>query len=106
VYDSVLDGEFLAWHSTNVRLVRCHIAGEQPLCYLDNIVLEDCTFDAASDRCFEDSKNINATIKGSITEIKNPISGKIVADHIGTFTYDEFAKGNACEIVDKSQSAQ
>lgn len=98
VYDSVLDGEFLAWHSTNVRLVRCHIAGEQPLCYLDNIILEDCTFDAASDRCFEDSKNINATIKGSITEVKNPISGKIVAGSIGKITYDEFAKGHDCVI--------
>lgn len=99
IYDSVLDGEYLAWHSTNVKLVRCHIAGEQPLCYLDNITLIDCTFDAACDRAFEDSKNIDADIKGAISNIKNPISGKIVADEIGSITYDEYAKGKDCKII-------
>lgn len=99
VYDSVLDGEYLAWHSKNVRLVRCHILGEQPLCYLDGIILEDCTFDEACDRAFEDSSNINAAIKGSITEIKNPISGNITADSIGKVTYDEFAKSHDCKIT-------
>lgn len=98
VYDSELDGEYLAWHSKNIKLVRCHISGEQPLCYLDGITLEDCTFDAACDRIFEDSRNINATIKGTITEVKNPISGHIVADEIGQITYNEFAKGNDCVI--------
>lgn len=98
VYDSELDGEYLAWHSKNIKLVRCHISGEQPLCYLDGITLEDCTFDAACDRIFEDSRNINATIKGTITEVKNPISGHIVADKIGQITYNEFAKGNDCVI--------
>jgi hypothetical protein len=99
VYDSELNGEYLAWHSKNVRLVRCHISGEQPLCYVDNLVLEDCTFDAECDRAFEDSTNINATIKGAITNIKNPISGRIVADKISSVTYDEFAKGHECEII-------
>ena len=98
VYDSTLDGEYLAWHSSNVRLVRCHISGEQPLCYLDGITLEDCTFDEACDRAFEDSRNIHADIRGSITEVKNPVSGHIVADHIGRITYDEYAKGNECKI--------
>ena len=98
VYDSVLDGEYLAWHSSNVHLVRCHISGEQPLCYLDGITLEDCTFDSACDRAFEDSRNINADIRGAITEIKNPISGHIVADHIDRITYDEYAKSDQCRI--------
>lgn len=98
VYDSRLDGEYLAWHSKNVRLVRCHISGEQPLCYLDGITLEDCTFDAACDRAFEDSRNINATIRGSITEVKNPISGIIRADEIGRVTYDEWAKGKPEDV--------
>lgn len=104
VYDSVLDGEYLAWHSKNIRLVRCHISGEQPLCYLDGITLEDCTFDGACDRCFEDSCNINATIKGTIKEIKNPVSGKIVADEIGKVTYDAFAKGKDTVISVHSKS--
>lgn len=99
IYDSVLDGEYLGWHSKNLRLVRCHIAGEQPLCYIDGLTLEDCTFDPACDRAFEDSSNIDATIKGSITEIKNPRSGRIIADSIGKLTIDENIKAPAnCEI--------
>lgn len=92
IYDSRLDGEYLAWHSKNVRLVRCHILGEQPLCYMDGVTLEDCTFDAACDRAFEDSSNIDARIIGSISNVKNPISGLIKADSIGSVTIDEHLK--------------
>ena len=88
VYDSVLDGEYLAWHSRNVRLVNCHLAGEQLLCYCQNLVLENCTFDAACDRVFEYS-TVQADIRGHITNIKNPTSGRIVADTIGSVTLDE-----------------
>lgn len=89
VYDSVLDGEYLGWHSRNLKLVRCHIGGEQPLCYVDGLTLEDCTFDAASDRCFEDSV-LEASVKGDITEIKNPRSGHIrVSGKVGKITIDE-----------------
>ena len=103
IYDSVLDGEYLGWHSKNLRLVRCHIAGEQPLCYIDGITLEDCTFDPACDRAFEDSRNIDATIKGTITEIKNPVSGIIRADKVGTVTIDENILPPACcQVVVKS----
>ena len=100
IYDSHLDGEYLGWHSKNLRLVRCHIAGEQPLCYIDGLTLEACTIDALSDRAFEDSSNINAEIRGAVTEIKNPISGRIVADAVGKITLDEHLKqpGN-CEII-------
>ena len=101
IYGSTIDGEYLAWHSKNVRLVRCHIAGEQPLCYAEGLVLEDCTFDTACDRAFEDS-DVQASIKGRITEIKNPISGHIVADEIGKITYDEFAKSSQCVIEERS----
>ena len=68
------------------------------MCYLDGITLEDCTFDAACDRTFEDSRNIHAEIKGAITEIKNPIDGHIVADEVGKVTYTRFAKGHDCVI--------
>lgn len=99
VYDSVLDGEYLGWHSKNLHLVRCHIAGEQPLCYCRNLVLENCTFDAACDRIFEESE-VLATIKGHISEIKNPLAGKITCGSVGRITYDEFAKApQACEII-------
>lgn len=102
IYDSHLDGEYLGWHSKNLRLVRCHIAGEQPLCYIDGLILEDCTFDPACDRAFEDSSNIQATISGAITEIKNPISGHILADSVGRITIDQHIKLPAnCKIETK-----
>ena len=100
VYDSVLDGEYLGWHSENLRLVRCHIAGEQPLCYCKGLVLEDCTFDVACDRIFEES-DVNARILGSVTEIKNPLSGRIECGRVEHITYDEFAKNtDKCVIVE------
>ena len=87
VFDSLIDGEYLAWHSKNVRLVNCRLAGEQLLCYVDNLILENCTFDAACDRVFEYS-TVNADIRGHIENIKNPTSGHIVADSIGSVTID------------------
>lgn len=104
VYDSELNGEYLAWHSKNIKFVRCHISGEQPLCYMDNVTLEDCTFDAACDRMFEDCTNIKADIKGSVTNIKNPVSGFITADSIGSVTYNEFAKGHSCLITERQKA--
>ena len=98
IYDSLLDGEYLAWHSKNVRLVNCHLAGEQLLCYADQLVLENCTFDQACDRVFEYS-NVEASIRGHIENIKNPISGHVVADSIGSITIDEHvSQPNNCII--------
>ena len=88
-----------AWHSKNVRLVRCHLAGEQLLCYADRLVLEDCTFDAGCDRLFEYS-NVEASIRGHVTHIKNPTSGHIVADSIGSVTIDENVKAPANCIIE------
>lgn len=99
IYDSELNGEYLGWHSRHLKLVNCHITGEQPLCYAEDLVLENCTFGEDCDRAFEYS-TVNADIRGSITNIKNPMSGKIVADSIGSVTIDKNIKAPAnCEIV-------
>lgn len=104
IYDSELSGEYLGWHSHNLRLVNCHISGEQPLCYAHDLVLENCTFDPACDRAFEYS-TLKADIKGGITNIKNPASGRIEADSIGSITIDENIKKPAdCVIIDRSKS--
>ena len=99
-----MNGEYLGWHSKNLRLVNCHISGEQPLCYAHDLVLENCTFDASCDRAFEYS-TLRADIQGSITNIKNPISGRIVADHIGSVTLDENIKAPAdCVIEERGKN--
>ena len=68
--------------------MNCHLAGEQLLCYADNLTLENCTFDKACDRVFEYS-TVHADIRGRIENIKNPTSGHIIADEIGSITIDD-----------------
>lgn len=99
VYNSVLNGEYLGWHSKNLRLVNCHITGEQPLCYAHDLILENCTFGADCDRAFEYS-TLNADIKGAITNIKNPMSGRIVADEIGSVTINKNIKAPADCVIE------
>ena len=100
VYDSELNGEYLGWHSRNLRLVNCHITGEQPLCYAHDLILENCTFGEDCDRAFEYS-TLNADIKGRIANIKNPMSGRIVADKIGSITIDENIKQPADCVIEE-----
>ncbi len=99
VYDSELNGEYLGWHSHNLRLVNCRISGTQPLCYAHNLVLENCTFEADCDLAFEDSE-LTADVKGTITSIKNPRSGSIVCDGVGEIIIDEHVLAPAdCKIT-------
>ena len=100
IYDSELNGEYLGWHSRNLRLVNCHISGEQPLCYAHDLVLENCTFDPSCDRAFEYS-TLRADIRGAITNIKNPMSGHIIADSIGSVTIDANIKAPADCIIEQ-----
>lgn len=103
VYDSELNGEFLGWHSRNLKLVNCHITGEQPLCYCQGLVLENCTFGPDCDRMFEETTLV-ADISGAVTNIKNPTSGRIVADAIGSVTIDEHVlQPNDCEIIVRNE---
>ena len=103
IYDSELNGEYLAWYGKNIRLVRCHLTGEQLLCYVDGLILEDCTFGEDANLNFEYSTDVQATIKGNITSIKNPTSGSIVVDgKIGELIIDENQKQPAtCTISTK-----
>ena len=99
VYDSEIIGEYLAWHSKNVRLVNCLIGETQPLCYCENLVLENCRLREDADLAFEYSE-VNATINGHITSIKNPRTGIIKADSVGEIIIDENIKPPAdCKIT-------
>ena len=81
VKDSIIKGEYLGWYSENLTLIRCKIIGTQPLCYCKGMKLVDCTTEEC-DLSFEYS-DVNASISGGIVSVKNPKSGKIVADSIG-----------------------
>ena len=81
VRDSIVKGEYLAWYSEGLTLINCKIIGTQPLCYCKDLKLIDCTMEDC-DLSFEYS-DVEASIIGSIDSVKNPKSGKIVADAVG-----------------------
>lgn len=99
VYDSEIIGEYLAWHSKNVKFVNCLIGETQPLCYIDGLVLENCRFREDADLAFEYS-DVEADIRGKVTSVKNPRTGRIVADSYGEIILDENIKQPAnCQII-------
>ena len=91
VYDSLLDGEYLGWHSKNLRLVNCRISGTQPLCYATNLIMENCTMAEDADLAFEYA-SLQAEINGAVHSVKNPRSGRIVADSYGEIIRDSHGK--------------
>ncbi|MCR5289055.1 MAG: DUF3737 family protein [Treponema sp.] len=95
VRNSTIKGEYLAWYSENLTLINCKIIGTQPFCYCKNLVLENCTMENC-DLAFERS-SVQATINGTIDSVKNPLSGKIIADHIASIIIEE-------NIVDKTKT--
>ena len=98
VYDSRINGEYLGWYSKNLHLVNCKIGGTQPLCYCENLVLENCVFEEDADLAFEYS-DVEASIIGPVTSVKNPRTGRINADSYGEVILDGNIKSPAdCEI--------
>ena len=99
VSDTELKGEYLGWYSENLTLIRCHITGTQPLCYCKNLKLIDCTTDGC-DLSFEYS-DVDATVAGKIQSVKNPASGRIVADVIGEIICEDSVIDTSCEIIER-----
>ncbi|NYS22199.1 DUF3737 family protein [Leuconostoc sp. DB-1] len=88
IYDSTLNGEYLAWNTKNLTLVNCTIVSDQGLCYVDHLTIKDCHL-LDTYLAFEYSSNIDADIKGTINSVKNPISGQIKAESIGSLILDK-----------------
>ena len=96
VHDTVIKGEYLGWYSDGLTLVRCKIIGTQPLCYCTNLTLIDCETENA-DLAFEYS-DVEAAIRGHIDSVKNPKSGRIVADSIGEIIREDAVMPCEAEI--------
>lgn len=90
VCDSVVRGEYLGWYSDGLTLERCHIVGTQPLCYATNLRLVECTMEGC-DLSFEYS-DVEATVRGPIDSVKNPRSGRILAEAYGEVLFTEDVK--------------
>mgnify|MGYP001775683688 CR=1 FL=1 len=87
------------WYSDNMNMRNTVVDAPKMFREMDNLVLENCTFDASCDRAFEYS-TLNADIRGEIVNIKNPASGRIVADSIGSVTIDENIKAPADCVIE------
>ena len=87
VYDSLIVGEYLGWNSKDVTFVNCDIESNQGLCYMQNVTLRNCRF-KDTDLCFEYC-TVDAEINSHIDSVKNPISGRIIADSIGEIILDD-----------------
>lgn len=81
VYDSVIHGEYLGWNSKNLTFINCTIESLQGLCYIENLVMKNCTL-LNTTLAFEYSTGIDAQINGKINSVMNPSSGVIQADEI------------------------
>ena len=95
VADSVIQGTCIGWYSENLTLIGCKIIGKHPLCHCKNLKLIDCVMEDAI-HAFEGS-DVKASISGHVASVKNPLSGRIVADAIGEVLMDE-DKESACKI--------
>lgn len=87
VIDSVIVGEYLGWNSKNVRFINCDIESNQGLCYMDGVTMENCRL-VNTDLAFEYS-TVDADIRSHIDSVKNPTSGRIVADSIGELIHEQ-----------------
>lgn len=87
VRNSVVKGEYLAWYSENITFENCTIIGTQPLCYCKGLKLINCTM-IDCDLSFERSE-VEATVIGEITSVKNVYSGFVHADSIGEIICDD-----------------
>lgn len=76
-----ISGEYLGWNTKRLTLVDCTIESLQGLCYVEDLVLRNCRL-LNTTLAFEYS-TVDAEIVGRVDSVKNPTSGRIVADEIG-----------------------
>ena len=86
VENCLIVGEYLGWNSKNVTFINCVIESNQGMCYMDNVILRDCKLQS-TDLCFEYC-TVDAEISSHVDSVKNPISGRIVAESIGEIIHE------------------
>jgi hypothetical protein len=65
----------------NLTLINCTIESLQGMCYIDNLVMKNCTL-INTTLAFEYS-NVDVQVNGKIDSVMNPSRGIIRADEIG-----------------------
>ena len=101
------DSKYVFQYVKNVEIHNAHIVTKDAFWEVENVTIYDSYLDGeylgwhskACDRAFEYSTLV-ADIRGTVTSVKNPASGRIVADGYGEIIIDKNIKGPAdCEII-------
>ena len=87
VYDSFISSEYLGWNSKNLTLINCTVESLQGMCYIENLVMENCRL-LNTNLAFEYS-TVDVDIKSRIESVKNPSGGIIRAESIGEIIMEE-----------------
>lgn len=87
VENCYIDGEYIGWNSENITFINCTITSNQGLCYIKNLVMRNCKL-PSTDLAFEYS-TVDAEISSHVDSVKNPTSGRIVAQSIGEIIHEE-----------------
>jgi hypothetical protein len=98
VEHSTIIGEYLAWNTRRLTLVDCTVESDQGLCYVDELIMENCRTER-TELAFEYS-TVNARLLSSVDSVKNPLSGRIEAESIGRIIHEpERVDVSATEII-------
>ena len=76
-----ISGEYLGWNTKRLTLVDCTVESLQGLCYVEDLVLRNCRL--LNTTLAVEYSTVDAEIVGRVDSVKNPTSGRIVADEIG-----------------------
>ena len=87
VKNSYISGEYLGWNAQDLTLENCTIESLQGLCYIKGLRLVNCRL-INTTLAFEYSE-VDADISGGVDSVKNPSSGRIVADSFGEIIMEE-----------------
>lgn len=101
IKNSVIKGEYIGWYSENVTFIDCVIESHQPLCYAHGLKIVNCHM-SKCDLAFEYS-TIDATIKGKIDSIKNPLKGTIEVDSINELIREDDKYPSKAKVIIKGE---
>ena len=98
VRDSFISGEYIGWNSKHLTFENCTIESLQGLCYIEDLVLRNCTLNDTT-LAFEFS-SVDADINSRVDSILNPSRGMIKAPSIGELIVEEDrVDKNATDII-------
>ena len=86
VKNSFISGEYIGWNSRGLTFENCIIESLQGFCYIDGLVMRNCTL-LNTTLAFEYS-SVDIEVNGMVDSVKNPLGGRIVCDGIDELILD------------------